>query len=146
MKHIVFLFAFLMSAPVWAQETLPPECRMIVNHVPDADVSYQEGVDVRGKPVAPADLNANPMMDIGKSSIYVPLTVDLAQRMGGLGNGVQMEGTLGFLEISPSGTVKYNDRDITGDVQAACAEASHGQPAKDAIKSGSGTNTNNPKK
>lgn len=146
MKKIVFAAALLIAPPAVAQETLPPECRMIVRHAPDAGVAYQGGADVHGKPVAAADLDAGPMADIGTSSIYVPLTVDLAQRMGGAGSGVKMEGALGFLEISPSGTVKYNDRDITGDARAACAEASHGQAAKDAIKSGSGTNTNNPKK
>ncbi|PZO88054.1 MAG: hypothetical protein DI626_02605 [Micavibrio aeruginosavorus] len=146
MKTMIFALALLISLPAAAYENVPPECRMIVKHIPDADVAYQEGVDVHGKAVAPADLNASPMADIAKAPIYVPLTVDMAQRIGGIGNGVQAEGALGFLEISPSGSVKYNDRDITGDVEAACAQASHGQAAKDAIKSGSGTNTNNLKK
>ena len=32
------------------------DCRRLVNHVPSADVAYQPGVDVHGKPVAAADL------------------------------------------------------------------------------------------
>ncbi len=30
-------------------------CRRLVEHVPDPDVTYQPGVDVRGRPVVPAD-------------------------------------------------------------------------------------------
>jgi hypothetical protein len=32
-------------------------CRRMVRHVPDPDVTHRPGVDVRGRPVAPADLH-----------------------------------------------------------------------------------------
>lgn len=31
------------------------DCKRLVGYVPDADVAYQPGVDVRGKPVVPAE-------------------------------------------------------------------------------------------
>lgn len=31
------------------------DCRLLARHVPAADVAYRPGVDVRGKPVVPAD-------------------------------------------------------------------------------------------
>nr|WP_255635432.1 hypothetical protein [Azospirillum sp. 412522] len=56
-------------------------CRRLTRHVPAADVEYRPGVDVRGRPVAPADLpgsaGAQPPIPID-----LPLSVDLARRMG----------------------------------------------------------------
>lgn len=36
------------------------DCILLVEHVPSADVAYQPGVDVRGRKVAPADVEASP--------------------------------------------------------------------------------------
>ena len=44
-----------------AQETIvitEAECRLLVRHVPAADVAYEPGVDVYGNAVAPADVGA----------------------------------------------------------------------------------------
>lgn len=56
-------------------------CQRLTRHVPAADVEYRAGVDVKGRPVAPADLpgsaGAQPPIPID-----LPLSVDLARRMG----------------------------------------------------------------
>ncbi len=56
-------------------------CQRLTRHVPAADVEYRPGVDVRGRPVAPADLpgsaGAQPPIPID-----LPLSVDLARQMG----------------------------------------------------------------
>ena len=39
------------------------ECRLLVQHVPAADVAYEPGVDVDGNAVAPADLG-NPEISL----------------------------------------------------------------------------------
>lgn len=56
-------------------------CQRLTRHVPAADVEYRPGVDVHGRPVAPADLpgsaGAQPPIPID-----LPLSVDLARRMG----------------------------------------------------------------
>jgi hypothetical protein len=46
------------------------DCQSLVRHVPDPGVAYQPGVDVHGKPVAPADLPGSTMQAI------VPKTVE----------------------------------------------------------------------
>ncbi len=51
-------------------------CRALVKHVPDADVAYQPGMDVRGRKVVPADLGATPRMELPEE-ITIPLTADL---------------------------------------------------------------------
>lgn len=56
-------------------------CQRLTRHVPAADVEYRPGQDVRGRPVAPADLpgsaGAQPPIPID-----LPLSVALARRMG----------------------------------------------------------------
>lgn len=51
-------------------------CQALVKHVPDADVAYQPGVDVHGKPVAPADLDSGYNIALPEE-ISIPLSVDL---------------------------------------------------------------------
>ncbi|WP_236783613.1 hypothetical protein [Azospirillum humicireducens] len=56
-------------------------CQRLTRHVPAADVEHRPGIDVNGRPVAPADLpgtaGAQPPIPID-----LPLSVDLARRMG----------------------------------------------------------------
>ena len=52
------------------------QCRELQRHEPRDDVTFKPGVDVRGKPVVPADLN-------GGSSLHLPdeISFDLTLRM-----------------------------------------------------------------
>ncbi len=53
-------------------------CRILTEHIPADDVSYKGGVDVRGKPVKPADLT--PTTDFGlKDRISFLLILDVAK-------------------------------------------------------------------
>ncbi len=53
-------------------------CRILTEHIPADDVSYKAGVDVRGKPVKPADLV--PAADFGlKDKISFQLILDVAK-------------------------------------------------------------------
>lgn len=73
-----------MAAPAVAAETVTistADCRRLVAHAPAADVTYKGGVDVRGKPVAPADLPGGAVLDLPEF-IEIPITVDAAQRLG----------------------------------------------------------------
>ncbi|PIW30710.1 MAG: hypothetical protein COW30_01680 [Rhodospirillales bacterium CG15_BIG_FIL_POST_REV_8_21_14_020_66_15] len=40
------------------------DCRWVLRHRPGADVAYAPGVDVRGKPVVPADVGGGPALDL----------------------------------------------------------------------------------
>jgi hypothetical protein len=60
------LVAMSFAAPSWAESQeersasitiSTADCRrLVVKHTPAPDVAYKEGVDVRGRPVVPADL------------------------------------------------------------------------------------------
>lgn len=50
--------------------------RLFVTHQPSADVAYKPGVDVHGKPVAPADLNPAPQIKVPETVAF-DVAVDL---------------------------------------------------------------------
>lgn len=56
----------------------PRLCQTLTKHVPDADVTYQPGVDVTGRDVVPADLDEE-RFPIVPDEITIPLSVDLMQ-------------------------------------------------------------------
>lgn len=143
-QRIFFLALIAMITPLPAlAETveIPPECRVLPEHRAAADVAYRPGMDVRGKPVVPADVNASPLGT--DQTIVVPLTIDLAERLQGMNvPGLNMETTLGFLEFSPDGRVTYNGQDLTSQVHVLCGESISpaapvvdGQTPSDGLKS-----------
>ncbi len=117
MKFIFFtLCLFLFPFVVQAGEQTPDPCQTLT--------AYKAGVDVRGKAVASADLNAATSADIVPDVMKVPLSVDFAQRMQVLqGKGVQLDAPLGMLEIHSDGSVRYNDADWTTPVTTLCAQS-----------------------
>jgi len=140
MKKLLLAF-LLFATPAFANESIPPECRLLPEHKASADVAYQPGVDVHGKPVVPADLNAAPM-GLDQQTIVVPLSVDLAERLQNQNiAGLQMTGTLGFLEIAPGGRVTYNGQDLTNQIHVLCGQKpaesvppANGQTPPDAVQ------------
>lgn len=57
------------------------DCQRIVRHVADADVAYKPGVDVRGKPVAPADLSDSPKLKL--PDVYTfDINIDMGRYLG----------------------------------------------------------------
>lgn len=55
------------------------ECdELLIEHVPDADVAYREGVDVDGNFVEPADLAGSPKLDL-PDIINIPIIADLGK-------------------------------------------------------------------
>lgn len=59
----------------------PAACRYATRHQPAADVEYRPGVDVHGKPVAPADLPDDGGIQL-PDSIDIAITADIARRLG----------------------------------------------------------------
>ena len=63
---VMALSTVLFSSVASAQQNLSPlstravisaqDCQRLIQHIPNPDVAYKPGVDVHGKPVAPADL------------------------------------------------------------------------------------------
>ena len=66
------------AVPAWAQKVTitAVDCRKLVRHQPSADVAYKSGVDVRGRPVAPADINGAPQIRVPET-ITFDAAVDL---------------------------------------------------------------------
>ena len=71
----ISIAAVLAAFPVMAEDAIvitaiedeivitSTECRLLVQHVPAADVAYEPGVDVDGNAVAPADIG-NPEISL----------------------------------------------------------------------------------
>lgn len=90
-----------------------------------AGAAYTPGVDVNGKPVAPADLPAAGPVVTVPDYIAVPLTVNLAEKLSQpLPEGAEVKGVLGNLRLYKNGKVEYNGQDLTAKVTTLCAAKS----------------------
>lgn len=77
-RHAVRLAAGLLllaaaSEPALAGETLrltKADCRRLIEHHPDPDVAYREGVDLRGRPVVPADLPGRATLPLPEDYVF----------------------------------------------------------------------------
>lgn len=88
-------------------------CEELVRHVPDDDVAYKPGVDVRGNKVAPADLNggSNILKSLPKE-IEFPVTIDFFEYSGiTVPNGVSGEQSIGKITYR-NGRVYFNDQPL----------------------------------
>ena len=107
------------------------ECRQVVAHVPADDVSYRPGVDVLGRPVAPADLSPGPVFAL-PDPLVIRLDVELAERFGlsTAPGAVEPQLTAGFITVSGN-QVTLNGVPLVSDellaLQAACSRALDGR-------------------
>lgn len=101
-------------------------CRSLVVHQPDPGVEFQPGVDVHGRPVAPADLPSSRSLDFDHE-LAIPVVVDLAERYPGrfAETGLDLRFSLGTLTIDGN-EVRLNDTPLgdplTEAIAALCAE------------------------
>ena len=83
---VVGLLVMIGSATAAAQAPPavidPALCRTLTAHRPAPDVEYTPGVDVRGRPVAPADLPGSAGTLPGLDRFEMPVTAGFARRMG----------------------------------------------------------------
>jgi hypothetical protein len=82
LPFLLLLLAPLAAAPAVAQTLVvrADACAALAAHLPDLGVAYTPGVDVNGRPVAPAEMPA-----VGGSyfnEVTLQLTVDLRRRLG----------------------------------------------------------------
>jgi len=97
-------------------------CEQLYMHKPAADVAYQPGVDVNGNPVVPADVPSQAQV-MAPEYIEVPLTVALAQKLGGATPpGMEMKAVVGMLHLYSSGKIVYNGNDLTGSAATMCGK------------------------
>ena len=105
--------AAAITAPLasgWAQDEPPVPrliisdevCRALVAHEPAADVAYQPGVDVLGRPVVAADLPGAIRFDAPEDFV-IPITRDLDGQFGfpedtGVFEGEAIFGTVAYVD------------------------------------------------
>ena len=118
-----FALFLAVSAPVHAQTTVQitdSDCRQLVTHVAASDVSYRPGIDVNGNAVAPADLNAQPQINVPEV-ISIPVTIDLATNLG-IETPFLARPTVGEVQINRDGRVTFNGQPIGGHAQQELAK------------------------
>lgn len=106
----------------------PAACRYVARHQPSADVEYKPGVDVHGKPVAPADLPDSYAIELPKS-IDIAITADIARRFGVATNNLYRgEAQIGTVTLQGN-RVLFNGKPIQSaaeaDLIALCAKTPH---------------------
>ena len=125
-----FLLTALVALPASAQtgETATivitaADCRALVAHQPAPDVAYQPGVDIRGRPVAPADLPGG-LTVAPPTTFIIPIEIDLVERFGVLppDRGFEADALVGTV-LYDDGRLFFNDQPLVDPVQAAIAEA-----------------------
>lgn len=127
--RILILLLMAIAMPAQAQqvveEKLDPACQALERHETINDATYRAGVDVNGNAVAPADLAGAP--SIVKNVTRIPLTVDLAERLEGIGafveNGLDLDANFGILEIHQDGRVIFEGQDWTNNLHTLCGQS-----------------------
>ncbi len=122
------LLAWLIIAASPAVAHNPPvvtisraDCDRLVVHQPSPDVAYQPGVDVNGRPVAPADLNGGIQIAVPET-IRIPIEVDLFNRFGipADPNQYEAEAQVGEV-IYRDGRAYFNGQPLQDDTAAELA-------------------------
>ncbi len=128
---IRFCLLVLLAAVLWQTAALAAEaggtevritkrdCQRLAVHVPDPGVTYQSGVDVRGRQVAPADLGGAPRIALPEI-IVIDIEVDLQDRFGIPANVNSFEGDaqIGLVEVAPDGSARFNGQPLQDKTQA----------------------------
>lgn len=133
---IPLVLAFVLGGPARAAllSVKPDDCAALVAHVPDDDVAYRPGVDVRGNKVAPADLNQIGRIDYDTDHIIITIGHPLIAIDGELGDQDRFVAGGGRIDVFGAdldvgavtlrgGEVYFNGRRLTDTQRRAIAEA-----------------------
>jgi hypothetical protein len=121
---VAFFCGFSITYSVVAKTARISEadCAQLTEHVPDASVAYQPGVDVNGDQVVSADLGGSMRIEPPKE-ITIPIYVDVATLTGTPSNRFQTDNTQVGTVTYKNGKVYYNGKPLQNDQQARIAEA-----------------------
>jgi len=117
----------MMATPAAAQQATVSDrdCRQLVEHSASAGVAYQPGVDVRGRPVASADLPSSGAQIQPPQSFTIDLKTSLAGKYGIPSNSPLLDPSveIGKITVEDSGRrVLYNGQPLGGSEQSALAD------------------------
>jgi len=100
------------------------DCRLLERHVPAADVAYRPGVDVRGKPVVPADASPQGQVPTPQQvaiDVSLPLRTFAPRQPGRLG---EAEVQVGQVTVDlATNQVAFNGQPLTDPERAQFAAA-----------------------
>lgn len=121
---VLLAFLSIVVDPVWAETSVRiprADCAKLVEHHPAPDVAYRPGVDVRGKPVPPADLPGSDFSAILPDHVafdvsFNPLRGKTARRFG------RSEFVVGRVRVDlRTGQTTFNGEPLTDPEQAELA-------------------------
>lgn len=117
---VIFLPEMTIAQPLEIVVVGKATCRALTAHQPAPDVAYKPGVDVHGKPVAPADL---PSANTGQDQVRVALKRNLPVGAAGLGASEIVVGEVKVDLLTGKATLddKPLEAGLQSDVMAACA-------------------------
>ncbi|MBM3558633.1 MAG: hypothetical protein FJX53_01800 [Alphaproteobacteria bacterium] len=131
MNHtLACLFAVAFCTQAEAQQRTivvgSDDCARLAQHKSTTDVTYRPGVEVRGQPVAPADLGGGSRIALPES-FTIPITVDMAEKLGipPLASGALHGGEIavGTVVVTADGRATFNGQPLQSEVSAALAAA-----------------------
>ena len=121
--------AMIYALPLLAQDrpsvkVTDADCRKLVEHQASADVAYKPGVDVRGRPVAPADLPGSISPIKVPDEIQIPISIDLSNRLAPSLQGTlyRPETRIGTVTVRGN-QVLFNNEPLSPQDQTAFAQA-----------------------
>lgn len=127
--RIIGSFALVLIAIAWAAPASAEiaisrkDCQRLVSHEPAPDVAYQPGVDVHGRPVAPADLGGGQQIQL-PDVIYIPIEVLVQDKYGIPANSVLYDATALIGVVAVRGNrVYFEDQELTDPEVAALEQA-----------------------
>lgn len=124
----VAIFAMVLPAASVAEVTISSDartvritkadCTRLVKHEPSDDVAYRAGVDVHGRSVAPADLDAGAEIVLPEV-LVIPIEADvLGDGKGADDRSFRADARLGLVEVdTETGRVAFNGRPISGEAR-----------------------------
>ncbi len=120
---LIFVLALPAAAAAVTLTISKAECQKLMRHQPSADVAYRPGVDVRGRRVAPADLDGGTNVAVPQE-VGILITVELERTIGAAASGLyKPEAYIGNV-VYQNGRAWFNGQPLeTGtndDVVAAC--------------------------
>jgi hypothetical protein len=137
MKRLMFVALALLATPAMAEDvSVRTFCQMLPQHVPADNVAYQPGVDVRGRAVAPADINKVVKDDF--DAVDIPVEYNVVSSLGGLPAGSQAQPLVAMVRIYKDGRVHYNGNDLTAQAQTLCSTQSRATIVSSAEAQGQG--------